>query len=87
MKTNDHLIYSKRYPTLDEEYMHNHMFEDAESVESILKHSLMDSSDVDVYGSVSEYRSRSTKIEYVPDIIRLERSEGFISKIKHFSET
>lgn len=86
MKMNDNLIYSKRYTTLDEEYMHDHMFEDAESVISILKHSQMDGGDVDVDGNAAERHGRFKKIEYVPDIARMERSEGFISKIKHFSE-
>ena len=87
MKTNDSLIYSKRYTTIDEEYMRDHMFEDADSVISILKKTITDRIGTHTSTNFTEQNGSPPIIQYVPDITRMERSESFISEIKHFSET
>lgn len=90
MNVSDSLIYSKRYKTLDEEYMEDYLFSDTDNVISIVKEALKGritlhpeeaagNKHIDQPGS-------AYKTEHVPDIIRLEKAEIFISKSKQFSE-
>ena len=89
MERNDTLIYSKRYPTLDDEIMRDNMFCDDEKVISIVKESLkkrMMLKALAAFKSPDMQSSEPIRIEYVPDVKRLETADAFISGVKQFSE-
>ena len=89
METNDTLIYSKRYPTLDDEIMRDQFFDDRDNVISIVKKALNNRMRQNALASSDYSDNQSSKpitIEYVPDISRLEKAETFISMVKLFSE-
>ena len=89
MEMNVTLIYSKRYSTLDDEIMQDQFIDDNEKVISIINRLLerrMRANASLLSNDPADQSGEPIRIEYVPDVKRMETADAFISGVKQFSE-